>query len=95
MKTISKITLIAFLWIIVINSGTLGVLDTELRLQILFLFGCAAYQNQNTRKVLKVIGLWILGFIPLAFLGRLLDYIKSLHINWQSCTGRLSILSGV
>jgi len=35
---------------------------------VLFLFGCAAYQNRNTRKVLKVIGLWILGFIPLAFL---------------------------
>jgi len=43
---------------------------------VLFLFGCAAYQNRNTRKVIKVIGLWIVGFIPLAFLGRLLDYIR-------------------
>ncbi|ACK68303.1 conserved hypothetical protein [Rippkaea orientalis PCC 8801] len=34
MKYLKQITLIAFLWLLVINSGTLGVLDTELRLQM-------------------------------------------------------------
>ncbi|MGK7962625.1 hypothetical protein [Crocosphaera sp.] len=34
MKYLKQITLIAFLWLLVINAGTLGVLDTELRLQM-------------------------------------------------------------
>ncbi len=34
MKYLKHITLTAFLWLLVINAGTLGVLDTELRLQM-------------------------------------------------------------
>lgn len=34
MKHLKIVTLIALLWLIVINAGTLGVLDTELRLQM-------------------------------------------------------------
>ncbi|NES82152.1 MAG: hypothetical protein F6K10_12550 [Moorea sp. SIO2B7] len=34
MKTVTKIALISLLWLIVINSGNLGSLDTELRLQM-------------------------------------------------------------
>ncbi|MBE9125816.1 MULTISPECIES: hypothetical protein [unclassified Coleofasciculus] len=34
MKTLTKITLIALLWITAINSGTLGTLDTDIRLQM-------------------------------------------------------------
>ena len=34
MKMVRKVTLIAFLWIAVINSGQLGSLDTELRLHM-------------------------------------------------------------
>jgi hypothetical protein len=43
---------------------------------LLFLVGCIAYQNRNKLKVLKVVGLWIVGFIPLALLGRVFDYIR-------------------
>ncbi|MGK7938881.1 MAG: hypothetical protein AB4062_01715 [Crocosphaera sp.] len=34
MKYLKQITLIAFLWLLLTNAGTLGVLDTELRLQM-------------------------------------------------------------
>ena len=34
MKHLKILTIITFLWLIIINSGTLGVLDTELRLQM-------------------------------------------------------------
>lgn len=34
MKTVTKIALIALLWITVVNSGTMGSLDTDLRLQM-------------------------------------------------------------
>jgi hypothetical protein len=34
MKTVTKIALISLLWICLINSGTLGSLDTDLRLQM-------------------------------------------------------------
>ncbi|HEY9651835.1 MAG TPA: hypothetical protein V6C95_14305, partial [Coleofasciculaceae cyanobacterium] len=34
MKTVTKIALIALLWVTVVSSGTVGTLDTELRLQM-------------------------------------------------------------
>ena len=34
MKTITKVALISFLWLLVVNAGTLGVIDSELRLQM-------------------------------------------------------------
>lgn len=47
---------------------------------IMFLVGCIAYQNRNKLKVFqeifKGVGLWIVGFIPLALFGRILDYIR-------------------
>jgi hypothetical protein len=43
---------------------------------LLFLVGCIAYQSRNLSKVAKAVGLWIVGFIPLALLGRVFDYIR-------------------
>jgi hypothetical protein len=42
----------------------------------LFLLGCVAYRTQNKRSVIRAIGLWIAGFIPLMTLGRIIDYIR-------------------
>ncbi|MFB2974807.1 hypothetical protein [Microseira sp. BLCC-F43] len=42
----------------------------------LFLVGCIAYQSRDRVKVLKTVGLWIVGFIPLALIGRVFDYIR-------------------
>ncbi|HAZ47751.1 MAG TPA: hypothetical protein DCZ55_25640 [Cyanobacteria bacterium UBA11371] len=41
-----------------------------------FLVGCIVYQSRDKFKVLKVVGLSIVGFIPLALLGRVFDYIR-------------------
>ena len=43
---------------------------------LLFLVGCIAYQSRNTFKVLRGVGLWIVGFIPLFLLGRGFDTIR-------------------
>lgn len=43
---------------------------------LLFLVGCLAYQSRDKLKVLRGVGLWIVGFIPFALLGRILDYIR-------------------
>lgn len=43
---------------------------------LLFLVGCLAYQSRDKLKVLKVAGVWIVGFIPFAMLGRVFDYIR-------------------
>jgi hypothetical protein len=42
----------------------------------LFLVGCIAYQSRDKFKILKVAGLWIVGFMPLALVGRVFDYIR-------------------
>ncbi|MEQ9373134.1 MAG: hypothetical protein RIG63_29550 [Coleofasciculus chthonoplastes F3-SA18-01] len=42
----------------------------------LFLVGCITYQSRDKLKVLKIVRQWIVGFIPLAFLGRFFDYIR-------------------
>jgi hypothetical protein len=42
----------------------------------LFLVGCIAYSSRDKLKILKILGLWIVGFIPLALLGRIFDYIR-------------------
>jgi hypothetical protein len=42
----------------------------------LFLVGCITYQSRDKLKVLQVIKLWMVGFIPLAFLGRVFDYMR-------------------
>ena len=51
----------------------------------LFLVGMVVYQTRNPRKllsaialraVLRAIALWIVGFIPLTLLGRILDYLR-------------------
>lgn len=39
-----------------------------------FLVGCLAYQRRDKFKVLKIAGLWLVGFVPLALLGRILDF---------------------
>lgn len=43
---------------------------------LLFLVGCIGYQSRNKFKVLKGARLWIVGFIPLALLTRVFDYIR-------------------
>ena len=43
---------------------------------LLFLVGCIAYQSRDKLKILKVAGLWIVGFIPLSLLERVLTYIR-------------------
>ncbi|GET37508.1 hypothetical protein [Microseira wollei] len=42
----------------------------------LFVVGCIVYQSRDKFKVLQVAGFWIVGFIPLALLGRVFDYIR-------------------
>jgi hypothetical protein len=42
----------------------------------LFLVGCIVYQSRDKFKILRVVGWWIVGFIPLALLGRVFDYIR-------------------
>lgn len=42
----------------------------------LFLVGCIVYQSRDKFKVFQVVGLWIVGFIPLALLARIFDYIR-------------------
>jgi hypothetical protein len=41
---------------------------------LLFLVGCLIYQSRDKLKLLKTVGLWIVGFIPLTLLGRVIDY---------------------
>lgn len=43
---------------------------------LLFLIGCIAYQSRDWLQVLKQLGLWLLGFMPLFLLGRTFDYIR-------------------
>lgn len=43
---------------------------------LLFLVGCIAYQSRDRLKIFRGIGLWMVGFIPLALLGRILDYLR-------------------
>jgi hypothetical protein len=43
---------------------------------LLFLAGCVVYQSRSKLKTLKILGLWIAGFIPLAVLGRVFDYMR-------------------
>jgi len=40
----------------------------------LFLVGCIFFQSRNTRKVLNAAGWWMIGFIPLTLLQRIIDY---------------------
>lgn len=40
----------------------------------LFLIGCVAYNNQKKIEIVKFAGLWSVGFIPMIFLGRCLDF---------------------
>jgi hypothetical protein len=42
----------------------------------LFLIGCLIYQSRDKLKMIRVAGLWILGFIPLNVLGRVFDYLR-------------------
>jgi hypothetical protein len=53
---------------------------------LLFLVGCIAYQSRDKVKVLKVAGLWVVGFMPLLLLGRMLEYIRygSFWVTGQS-----------
>ncbi len=41
-----------------------------------FLMGCIVYQSRDKLQILKSGGLWIIGFVPLIFLGRFLDYLR-------------------
>ena len=43
---------------------------------LLFLVGLLVYQSSDKLKVIHVVGLWIVGFIPLALLGRVIDYMR-------------------
>ncbi|HBB32407.1 MAG TPA: hypothetical protein DDZ80_08575 [Cyanobacteria bacterium UBA8803] len=43
---------------------------------LLFLVGCIAYQRRKMVEVLRGAGLWVVGFIPFALLGRIFDYIR-------------------
>lgn len=43
---------------------------------LLFLVGCIAYQSRDKLKVLRGAGLWTVGFIPFALLGRIFDYMR-------------------
>ena len=49
----------------------------------LFFVGCCIYENRNKSKLIShisplsnSIGLWILGFLPLAIFGRIFDYVR-------------------
>ena len=43
---------------------------------ILFFLGCLLYQTRNIRQIIKSLSWWVLGFIPLVLVGRILDYIR-------------------
>jgi hypothetical protein len=43
---------------------------------LFFLVGCIVYQSRNKLKVLQVVGFWIVGFVPLALVGRVFDYLR-------------------
>ncbi len=42
----------------------------------LFLVGCLIYQSRDKFQIIKGVCLWIVGLIPLALLGRILDYLR-------------------
>lgn len=41
-----------------------------------FLVGCMAYKTRDKDKTIKAAGLWIAGFIPVALVGRIFDFIR-------------------
>lgn len=41
---------------------------------LLFMVGCLAYQQREKLQVVQALGWWIVGFIPLAFFSRLVDF---------------------
>jgi hypothetical protein len=43
---------------------------------LLFLAGCIAYRQRDKIQIVKAIALWIAGFLPLALVSRILDYIR-------------------
>jgi hypothetical protein len=42
----------------------------------MFLLGCLVYKTRDKLKIFQVVGLWIVGFIPLALLARVCDRIR-------------------
>jgi hypothetical protein len=43
---------------------------------LLFLVGYVAYKSRSVGEVAKVIGLWLAGYFPFAFIGRFCDYLR-------------------
>ncbi len=48
-----------------------------------FLMVCMVYKSFNKLQIIKVAGLWIVGFIPLVLVGRIFDYMR-FGVFWTS-----------
>jgi hypothetical protein len=43
---------------------------------MIFVVGCSSYHNRNISKSINTLLWWILGFLPLGIVGRVLDYLR-------------------